>query len=117
MTRRSKRALCLSAFALVLSLGGATAAFAGTANTSALHTGGKYDRFIVTFAKGSTESRSHAARQSVLDTVGNGHNVDIAQLRRLGVGADVIRTHRKLDRANAQAFMRRLAANPRVASV
>jgi serine protease len=114
---RTLRSLCLSAFVLALSLSGASPAFAGTANTSAMHAGGHYDRFIVTFANGSVESRDHAARQSVFDAAGNASHVDVAQLRRLGVGADVVRTGRKLDRAAAEAFMRRLAANPRVASV
>jgi subtilisin family serine protease len=110
-----QRSLCLLALVFALSLSFAAAALAGQANTSALRAGQTYDRFIVRFGADTPEFRSAAARQALLDVAGRNHGVGIAQLRRLAVGADVIRTSRKLDRAAAQAFIERLARNPHVA--
>jgi serine protease len=102
------------AFAVGLSLVFAAPAFAGHLNASALQDGRTYDRFIVRFNKNAPERGNAVARQQLLDAVGRGHGVRIGQLRRLAVGADVIKTDRKLDRAAAQQLMQRLARNPHV---
>src|SRR5690606_956400 len=43
-----------------------------------------------------------------------GQKMDLQQLRRTATGADVIRTARKLDRIEAAALMRQIAADPNV---
>jgi serine protease len=83
-------------------------------NASALQDGGRYDRFIVRFRKDAPERNSAAARQLSLDAAGRGHGVRVGQLRRLAVGADVVKTDRKLDRIAALRLMQRLARNPDV---
>src|SRR4249919_1574313 len=106
--------LIACAFAVGLSLAFNAPAFAGRLNASALQDGGTYDRFIVRFRKDAPERSSIAARQESLDAAGRGHGVRVAQLRRLAMGADVVKTDRKLDRLAAQRLMQRLARNPRV---
>jgi serine protease len=99
-------------FAAGLSLVCASPAIAGRVNAGALQDGGTYDRFIVRFRKDAPERSSAAVRQQSLDAAG--HGVRVAQLRRLAIGADAIRTDRKLDRLAAQQLMQRLARNPDV---
>src|SRR5687767_12901107 len=78
---------------------------------------GNYDRFIISFNKGTPEDKDARALQRVLDGVGRAQGVAVGHIRKLAVGADAIRTDRKLNKASAEAFMRRLAANPNVAYV
>jgi len=107
----------LAALACAFALLHPAPALAGRADTAALHDGHAYDRFIVRFAEVAPERFDTAARQHVLDVAGNEHGVKVSQLRRLAVGADVIRLDRKLDRAAARALMQRLANDPHVAYV
>ena len=112
MIRSSRRSLGLAA--ALLSLCATDAALAGQASTSGLRDGGTYDQFIVRFGKGTPEHRDASSRQRVFDTIGRAHGVGIRQLRRLAVGADVVRLDHRLPRAAALALMQRLAKDPSV---
>jgi serine protease len=72
------------------------------------------DRFIVKFRDGSAEHGNAAQRQQRLDAIGREHGVRIAQLRRLGLGADVIKTDHSLTADQAKALVGRLRADPHV---
>ncbi|WP_426701244.1 S8 family serine peptidase [Rhodanobacter sp. Col0626] len=104
-------------------------------NVSALHSQGNttYDRFIVTYRSGTTgagnaavviqdvgadlaraglnravpASVSSAARQAVA----------VSYLRKLSTGAHVVRTSRKLSKAEATSLMQQIASDPAVAHV
>lgn len=102
-------------------------------NLSALQDSQSYDRFIVTYRPGSSERGNRAAvLQNVgaaLDRAGlrGGANrqlkgavtkaVNVGYQRQLAVGADLVRTSRKLDRTEAAALIRQIAADPAVAYV
>jgi serine protease len=109
MSKSVRRSLA-AALALALS----TPAFAGQVHTAGLTDSGHFDRFIVKFANGSPEAKDAAARQHALDGLGNAEGVGLAHQLRLAVGADVVRSNRKLDRARAEKLMRRLATHPDV---
>jgi serine protease len=74
----------------------------------------EFDQFIVKFKEDKPEHGSAAARKRVLDGVGRRQGLRIAELRRMGVGADVIRTDRKLDRQEIKNLIGRLRADPSV---
>jgi serine protease len=109
----SKLRLQTLAAATALALA-APAAYAGHLNTSGMKADGTYDRFIVRFNTATPEDKDARALKRTLDAAGRAQGVGVAHLRKLAVGADVFRTDRKLDRASAQALMRRLANNPNV---
>ena len=92
----------------------AAPALAGEVNASSLQEGHTYDRFIVQFYQNSRERNNVSARQQALDAVGKGNGIGVSQLLRLALGADVIKTSRRLDRASAERFMQQLARNPHV---
>ncbi|MDR6842954.1 S8 family serine peptidase [Pseudoxanthomonas sacheonensis] len=79
-----------------------------------------FDRFIVKYRDGSTERASTASLDSALRSATRaipakaGRALEVRQLRRLAVGADVVRSDRKLDRVEAESLMRQLASNPNV---
>jgi len=73
-----------------------------------------YDQFIVKYKDGSEQHRNTAARQRALDGVGHRQGLRIGQLRRMAVGADVIRTDRRLDPAQIKALIRQLRSDPNV---
>jgi len=115
MSQSSLRSLRLKSLAAATALAlAAPAAFAGQMNASALKDGETYDRFIVRFNKDAPERGNAGARQQLLDAVGRGNGVTVSQLRRLAVGADVIKTGHKLNRIAATQLMQRLANNPNV---
>lgn len=101
-------------------------AFAGKAHLSGLSSSQTHDRFIVKYRPGSAESRDAGARERSLNlsaaavqvrgaTPGaKTRAVGLRHLRRMALGADVVRTDRKLDRVNAETLMRRLALDPSV---
>jgi serine protease len=91
----------------------APAALAGQLDKSGLRDAGN-DRFIIRFADTAPEHRNQASLARVLDDAGRAHGVAVGHVRKLAVGADVIRTDRKLDRRQAEALMRRLANHPNV---
>jgi serine protease len=92
------------------------AAHAGQLLAGGLRDGGN-DRFIVRFDDAAPERKNQAALQRALDNAGRAHGVGIGHIRTLAVGADVIRTDRKLTRQAAEALMRRIAAMPGVAYI
>ena len=74
----------------------------------------KFDRFIVKYQAGTSAQRFSATRQRSLDAAGRVHGMAVSQLHRIGTGADVVRTNRKLDYRAAQAFMNQLRRDPAV---
>ncbi|WP_439888631.1 S8 family peptidase [Pseudomonas sp. MBLB4123] len=83
-------------------------------NTSMLKEGKTYDRFIVKYRSGSSELASSSMRAQALNQAGMLQGLGVGHLRRTSVGADVIKSARKLDRAGAEALMQQIAANPNV---
>ncbi len=102
----------------------ALSSFAGTAaervNLSALQTEGQYDRFIVKMRDDSALRLDAAGVQSSLSQAARalpargGKALGLQRLRRLAVGAEAVRTDRKLDSVEAAALMRQIAADPSV---
>jgi serine protease len=104
-----------------------------TINASALQNNASYDRFIVTYRPGTSPRTSQgAALQSVgaaitragLNRTGvtslNGalaNAVSATYQRKLAMGADLVRTSRRLNRSEAQALMQQIAADPNVTHV
>ena len=101
-------------------------------NLSSLKANGHYDRFIVTWRPGSAERANPALMQQsmgvALDRAGlmratlgpQGRMqapVQATYGRRLAIGADLLRTSRKLDRDEAAALMAQIASNPAVLHV
>lgn len=119
--------------ALVLALAASTAGHAATpAQTTRLPAPGaaadadqKIGRFIITYRDGSTAttpSVSNIASRATtaLSRAGlnaSGRIATASHLRRLATGAELVKTSRKLDRVEAEAFMRQLAADPAVLRV
>jgi serine protease len=73
-----------------------------------------YDQFIVKFRDGTAAHADAARRQQRLDAAAHAQGLKVGQLRRLAVGADVVRTDRVLDAAGVRDFIARLRADPRV---
>ena len=72
------------------------------------------DRYIVRFEADAPERRDAAARDRALAAMGRDSGVAFEHVRRLAIGADLVRANRKLDEAAATRLALRLAANPRV---
>ncbi|MFC4727925.1 S8 family serine peptidase [Coralloluteibacterium thermophilus] len=114
-----RRGLLVAAVATALS---AAPAFAARVDTSALADEGRYHRFIVKFADGSAEAAAPARVAAVLSGAAaraaplSGARVAprLEHMRRLSVGADLVRLDRALDRDAAEALMRELASVPGV---
>ncbi|RZA27354.1 MAG: peptidase S8, partial [Lysobacteraceae bacterium] len=95
---------------------------AGRVDTSGLQSAEQqgFDRFIVKYREGSTERSNAASLDSSLRSATraipakSGRALQVTALRRLAVGADVVRADRKLDRVEAESLMRQLANNPNV---
>ncbi len=118
------------ATALLLAAGVcATPAFAGKMVTSGLQTQQEFDQFIVKYRDGSIERRDvnalnrglERAEQTLrTETAVRGFakagraDVKVRHHRRMSLGADVVRTGRRLDRGEAEALMRQIAADPNV---
>lgn len=89
-------------------------------NLGGLQSAPTHDRFIVKYRDGSAARASTAAVDSALRSsaariaVGGGEQLRVEHLRRMTHGADVVRTSRKLDRADAESLMRQIAADPDV---
>ncbi|KLI97787.1 peptidase S8, partial [Luteimonas sp. FCS-9] len=85
-----------------------------------LQSADRHDRFIVKYRDGSAAQAQPATIDAALGSVagrlavGGGKQRRLEHLRRTAVGADVVRTSRKLDRADAESLMRQLAADPDV---
>jgi len=96
-------------------------------NISSLKDGGHYDRFIVTYRDGTTQRSDHAAAaQNVQAAISRAGLAQAAAgrampravyQRKLAIGSDLVRTSRKLDKAEATALIKQIASDPAVLSV
>lgn len=109
--------------ALLLVLGHAPAR-AGEARLDGLASDTAFDQFIVQYRPGSATAASGAAIDRGLARAAQavapdarGVALGAQRVRRLGIGADVVRTSRALGRVEAALLMRRLAADADVAFV
>ena len=112
-------AFSLSAFAgNTVPVATAAPGVAANFNVSSLSTAGSYDRFIVTYRAGSTEQGSpSAALQNVSAAVaraGLSNAPRVSYKRKLATGGELVTTSRKLNQAEAAAFIRSMAADPAV---
>lgn len=83
-----------------------------------------FSRFIVTYHDGATARNNRSAitrnMATALSRAGlssQARPANASYLRKLAIGSDLVKTSRKLDRAEAEAFMRQIAADPAVARV
>jgi serine protease len=102
-------------------------------NMGAINTDTQFNRFIVRFKANSDESRSAAMLQKSLDgasvranqmiqasraqqglKAANTKPLKVSHVRKMSLGADVITSSQKLDRAGTEMLMRQIAANPNV---
>ena len=123
-------ALALASPALMAAVGNDTSA---RVNLSAIGSDTQFDRFIVKYREGTLEARSAANLQKALDNASLRANqliqsdrlqkglkstaqkpLAVGHVRRMSLGADVIKSSQKLDRAGAATLMRQIAANPNV---
>jgi len=117
--RNSRRLALAAAVSCVLAAGAASAQ--DRFDASGLQNFDSSDGFIVTFRDGSV---ARSDKQRMLRTVNGAAQTALARspaalrhARTLGIGADLVVPDRKLDRAESEALMRSLAANPDVAHV
>ncbi|PPV05452.1 protease [Xanthomonas bromi] len=131
-TSRSSLAPTLLALSLSLALPAAHAQSA-PASLSVLTTGTQsrlYDGLIVTYRDGSTERRDASAAAARLNTImaapatrtqWSSHYrqsaPNLQRVRRLAIGADLVRPNRRLNQAQLDSVMRALKADPSVAHV
>ncbi|MFC3552055.1 S8 family serine peptidase [Lysobacter cavernae] len=117
-SRRMRVHALAAATAVVLSSSLLPASAAGRVDFSGLASAQTHDRFIVKYREGSAERASATTLKRSLDSAathsGAGRALGLQHLRRLAVGAEVVRSDRKLDRAEAESLMRQLAADPNV---
>ncbi|GAB3386786.1 S8 family peptidase [Lysobacter fragariae] len=101
-------AMALSAFA--------APALAGQVNLSGMRANESYDKFIVRYRDGSAQRKEVGQAKAALQrsVQAGGRSVVLGYQRRLAVGADLVKASRKLDRVEAEALMREIAADPRV---
>ena len=119
ITRRRPLAASLVA---ILTFCAVASASAGDVSTAGLRDGETYDRFIVKYRDGTTATNSAASLQRSLAGAvsraalnpSKSRAVGAAKLRRLGIGAELVQTSRKLDRVEAESLLRQLAADPDV---
>ncbi len=115
--RRSALAVAIATVAL-----SSSTFAAGRINATGLASGEPVDGFIVTYQEGSASKRDKAAMQRSLDraavnTFGRAKATTLRHERTLGVGAELVVVDRKLDRVDAEAMMRQIAADPDVVAV
>jgi serine protease len=96
-------------------------AFAGQANLDGLRSDVAFDQFIVKYRDGSSERRDPAAidrglAQAARAIAGSARQPTavVRHVRRMSLGADVVRVDRALDRVDAESLMRAIAADPAV---
>src|SRR3970282_2666536 len=79
------------------------------------HSASSHDRFIVKYREVSAERADVAKAKAGLSraaTAANGTRVQ--HLHRMALGADVVKSDRKLDRVQAESLMRQIASDPNV---
>lgn len=102
----------------------------GKINPSTLSANPSYDGFIVVYRSGTTESTNgQAVAQNVSAAVSRAQldatafkatpskAVSVTWKRKLSIGADLVRTNRKLSQSEAAALMAQIASDPAVAHV
>lgn len=95
-------------------------AWAGDVHLAGLDSAPTHQRFIVKYRQDSRQAAGDAALQKTLVSAARalparaGKSIGVQHLRRLAVGSDVVRADTKLDRADAETLMRKLAADPNV---
>ncbi len=117
MSRNSSRQFRVHALTAATALALISApAFAADLNLGGLQSSPTHDRFIIKYREG-TAQRANASRiaPGLARAASNaGSRADLQHIRRLAVGADVVGSSRKLDRAEAESLMRQIAADPDV---
>ena len=88
-------------------------------NLDGLRSTGEYDRFVVKYREGSSPREDAAALEIALNRAARAipstrNAIGVQRLRRLAIGADVIKVSRKLDSIEAELLMRQIAVNPAV---
>jgi serine protease len=106
------------ASAIALACAAAPAFAAGRANLGGLAGDTAFDQFIVKYRDGTAERGDVAASDRALARAaravpGRGA-LGVRHLRRMALGAEVVRSDRKLDRVDAETLMRSIAAEPAV---
>ena len=115
ISQRSLRLHALAAAtAVALSSLVAAPAVAGKAELSGLQSSDRHDRFIVKYRDGSAERADVSAARTGVSRAAAGRALKLNHVRRMTLGADVVRTDRKLDRVEAESLMRQIAADPNV---
>lgn len=96
-------------------------AHAGEAHLEGLASDTTFDQFIVKYRDGGATAatptaieRSLARAAPAIAPDARGHALAVRHLRRMALGADVVRASRRLDRVDAATLMRRIAADPEV---
>ena len=106
------------AAATTLALASTSALAADRVNMAGLQSAPTHDRFIVKYREGSAPQTSTASLNTALNRAATaargGKALGLQRLRRIGTGADVVTASRKLDRVEAAALMRQIAADPNV---
>jgi serine protease len=96
----------------------AAPAMAGKVDLAGLGSEQAYDQFIVGYRSGSPERGSVSKAKESLARAASaqvgGKALALKHLRRMGIGSDVVRIDRKLDRVEAESLMRQIAADPDV---
>lgn len=83
-------------------------------NTTSLSPDVSSDRFLIKYKTGTAERGAASAVQSKLNRLANAFPSKARHMRRMGIGADVVTTERKLTAKEAKAFMRAIASDPNV---
>lgn len=83
-------------------------------NASSIAPDTQTDRFIVKYRTGTSERNATMAVQSRLDKLAGAFPARARHQHRMGLGADVITTERKLNAKETKAFMRAMASDPDV---
>ena len=114
------RALAAATAVALSSMVAMSATAAERINLSGLQSSQTFDQFIVKYRDGSSQRADTAQLKASLDKAAralprvNGRAIVLQHVRRMAVQADVIKTDRKLDAADAESLMRQIAAEPNV---
>jgi serine protease len=140
VTNKTLQSIRRNSLVLAMSLAFASPALMAAAsgvdarvNMGAINTSTQFDRFIVKYRAGTPEAKSAATLQKALNAASVQTNqliesarlqqglksiatkpLAVGHVRRMSLGADVIASSQKLDRAGAATLMRQIAANPNV---
>lgn len=113
-TQNAERAAAVTAAASAASSNTVSMQTASMMNATSLTPDVSVDRFIVKYKDGTAERGATSAVQSKLDRLAGALPAKAHHLRRMGMGADVVTTARKLNAKEARAFMRAMATDPNV---